>query len=354
MTENVKKRSGKTVKFNKQKIQTAITKANYDVKSTNPTAKIMTKEDIAAVTAEVVSSLPDIKRVDIEDIQDKVEKTLMANGFYDIAKSYILYRKKHQEQREATQKLMEQYKALLFTDAADSTERRENANINTDTPMGIMLKAGTTGMKIYADNYAIPDEFVTAEREGYVYYHDKDFSFITFNCLTTDLLKVFHGGFDTGHGSIREPQSIRSYAALAAISLQSSQNDMLGGQSISAFDVAMAEGVRKSFRKAVKEQIRQWLFFVDKSYSKEDMSDIMEQVREENCHYSDDTNKTWQKDFETGVKEVRHVLKPWHCITEDATKIYLLACETVKEETHQAMESFLFNMNTLHSRAGLN
>ena len=352
MTENVKKRSGKTVKFNKQKIQTAITKANNDVKSTNPTAKIMTKEDIAAVTAEVVSSLPDIKRVDIEDIQDKVEQTLMANGFYDIAKSYILYRKKHQEQREATQKLMEQYKALLFTDAADSTERRENANINTDTPMGIMLKAGTTGMKIYADNYAIPDEFVTAEREGYVYYHDKDFSFITFNCLTTDLLKVFHGGFDTGHGSIREPQSIRSYAALAAISLQSSQNDMLGGQSISAFDVAMAEGVRKSFRKAVKEQIRQWLFFVDKSYSKEDMFDIMEQVREENCHYSDDTNRTWQKDFETGVKEIRHVLKPWHCITEDATKIYLLACETVKEETHQAMESFLFNMNTLHSRAG--
>ena len=92
MTENVKKRSGETVKFNKQKIQTAITKANYDVKNTNPTAKIMTKEDIAAVTAEVVSSLPDIKRVDIEDIQDKVEQTLMANGFYDIAKSYILYR----------------------------------------------------------------------------------------------------------------------------------------------------------------------------------------------------------------------------------------------------------------------
>lgn len=125
-------------------------------------------------------------------------------------------------------------------------------------------------------------------------------------------------------------------------------------QSISAFDVAMAEGVRKSFRKAVKEQIRQWLFFVDKSYSKEDMSDIMEQVREENCHYSDDTNRTWQKDFETGVKEIRHVLNPWNCIMEDATKIYLLACETVREETHQAMESFLFNMNTLHSRAGLN
>lgn len=352
MTESVKKRSGKTVKFNKQKIQTAITKANKDVKSTNPTAKIMTREDIIAITDEIVSSLPDIKRVDIEDIQDKVEQILMAKGFYEIAKSYILYRKKHQEQREATQKLMEQYQLLLSLDASADDSRRENANINTNSPMGAMLKAGTTAMKVYADNYVIPDEFVTAEREGYTHWHDKDFSLITFNCLTTDLLKVFHNGFNTGHGAIREPQSIRSYASLAAISLQSSQNDMYGGQSVGAFDIAMAEGVRKSFRKAIKEQIRQWLFFVDKSYSKEEMSDIVDQIKEENCHYSDDTNKTWQEDFEEGIKEIRHVLKPWNCIMEDATKIYLLACESVKEETHQAMESFLYNMNTLHSRSG--
>jgi len=226
MTENVKKRSGKTVKFNKQKIQTAITKANKDVKGTDPTAVIMTREDIIAVTDKVVNSLPDIKRVDIEDIQDKVEQVLMSEGFFAVAKSYILYRKKHQEQREATQKLMEQYKVLLSTDNTFNTDRRENANINTNTPMGMMLSVGTAGMKVYADNYGIPDEFVTAEKEGWCYYHDKDFSFICPNCLTTDLLQVFHGGFDTGHGTIREPQSIRSYAALAAISLQSSQNDM--------------------------------------------------------------------------------------------------------------------------------
>lgn len=352
MTESVKKRSGKTVRFNKQKIQTAITKANKDVKNTDPTAKIMTREDITAVTEEVVSSLPDIKRVDIEDIQDRVEQVLMSKGFFAVAKSYILYRKKHQEQREVTQKLMEQYRVLLNTDNTLSTDRRENANINTNTPMGMMLSIGTTGMKVYADNYGIPDEFVTAEKEGWCYYHDKDFSFICPNCLTTDLLQVFHGGFDTGHGTIREPQSIRSYAALAAISLQSSQNDMYGGQSIAAFDVAMAEGIRKSFRKTLKEQIRQWLFFIDKAYSKTDMSDIMDQVEEHRCHYSDDTNRTWQEDFEKGVKEIRHALRPWNCIMEDATKIYLLTCEAVKEETHQAMESFLFNMNTLHARAG--
>lgn len=352
MTQSVKKRSGKTVKFNKQKIQTAITKANRDVKNTDPTAKIMTREDILAVTEKVVNLLPNVPRVDIEEVQDMVEKVLMIEGFYDIAKSYILYRKKHQEQREAAQKLMEQYKILLSTDAESADDRRENANINTNAPMGILLKAGTTALKSFADNYVVPDEFVTAEKEGYVHYHDKDLSLITMNCLTTDLLKVFHGGFNTGHGIIREPQSIRAYAALAAISLQSSQNDMYGGQAAAAFDVAMAEGVRKSFRKTLKEQVRQWLFFVDRSYSKEEMSDIMEQIEEHRCHYSDDTNCSWQQDFEKGVKEIRHALRPWDIVMEDATKIYLLTCEAVKEETHQAMEAFLFNMNTLHSRSG--
>ena len=352
MTESVKKRSGKTVKFNRNKIQTAVTKANREVKNTNPSAKIMLKDDIIKAVDLTVEALPDVKRVDIEEVQDTVEKTLMSMGFYDIAKSYILYRKKHQEQREATQKLMEQYQLLLSLDAADDDTRRENANINTNAPMGAMLKAGTTAMKVFADNYIIPDEFVVAEKEGYCHWHDKDFSLITFNCLTVDLLKVFHGGFNTGHGTIREPQSIRAYAALAAISLQSSQNDLYGGQSVGAFEVAMAEGVRKSFRKTLKEQIKQWLFFVDRSYSKTEMSDVMDQIRENNCHYSDDTNKSWTDDFEKGIKEIRHALMPWNCIMEDATKIYLLTCEAVKEETHQAMESFLYNMNTLHSRSG--
>lgn len=229
MTESIKKRSGQTVKFNKQKIQTAISKANRDVKNTNPVAKVMTKDDILDAVEGVIQTLANEQHVDIETVQDTVEKTLMFMGFYDVAKSYILYRKKHQEQREATQKLMEQYKTLLNTDKSTDSDRRENANINTNAPMGIMLVAGTTGMKVYADYYAIPEEFVTAEKEGFTHWHDKDFSFICPNCLTTNLLEVFHGGFDTGHGKIREPQSIRSYAALAAISLQSSQNDMFGG-----------------------------------------------------------------------------------------------------------------------------
>lgn len=352
MTESVKKRSGKTAKFNKQKIQTAITKANRDVKSTNPVAKIMTREDIFGAVESVISALPNDERVDIEVIQDTVEKILMEQGFYDVAKSYIIYRKKHQEQREATQKLMEQYKNILFVDADEDDSKRENANINTNSPMGIMLKLGTEGAKVYANYYQLPEEFAVAEREGWWHKHDEDFSFITFNCLMQDLSKLFKHGFNTGHGYVREPNSIRSYAALACIAIQCAQNSCFGGQAVSGWDYTMAEGVRKSFRKTLKEQIRQWLFFVDRSYSKTEMSDIMDQIEEHRCHYSDDTNRTWQKDFETSVKEIRHVLKPWDCIMEDATKIYLLTCETVKEETHQAMEAAIHNFCTLHSRAG--
>ena len=171
MTERVKKRSGRTVKFNKQKIQIAISKANDDIKNTNTNAKVMTKDDILAVTDKVVDSLPDIKRIDIEEIQDTVEKVLMQEGFFTVAKNYILYRRKRQEQRDAAQKLMQQYTELLSTDASNNDDRRENANINTNTPMGIMLKAGTTGMKIYADNYSIPEEFVVAEKEGWTHWH---------------------------------------------------------------------------------------------------------------------------------------------------------------------------------------
>ena len=122
---------------------------------------------------------------------------------------------------------MDLYKEIFFTDSKDADHKRENANINTDAPMGVMLKLGTEGAKYFIDNYVLPKEFVEADREGFVHYHDKDFSLITFNCLQMDLLKLFHGGFNTGHGFLREPNSIRSYAALACVAIQSSQNDML-------------------------------------------------------------------------------------------------------------------------------
>ena len=127
---------------------------------------------------------------------------------------------------EWSEKLMEQYKDLLFADAKGMDSKRDNANINTDSPMGIMLKLGTEGAKCYADHFAIPDEYAKADRENYVHIHDKDFSMITANCCQIDILKLFKGGFSTGHGYLREPNSIRSAASLACIAIQSNQNDM--------------------------------------------------------------------------------------------------------------------------------
>ena len=150
---------------------------------------------------------------------------------------------------------MKSYTDLLFADAKDMDLKRDNANINGNAPMGIMLKLGAEGAKTWADKYALPSKFAEADNLNYIHIHDKDFSYICWNCMNIDLLKLLHNGFSTGHGFIREPQSIRSYAALACIAIQSNQNDMLGGQAINAFDYAMAEGVRKSFKKIVIETI---------------------------------------------------------------------------------------------------
>lgn len=352
MASNVTKRSGRTVKFNSKKIATAISKANRDVKESDPTARTMTKEDIEDAVLSIIAMFSDKDCVDIEEIQDAVESTLMSHQFFAVSKSYILYRDKHRQQREASSKLMEQYKELLFVDPKDMDSKRENANINTNAPMGIMLKLGTEGAKVFADNFAIPDEFAEADKADIVHFHDKDFSFITFNCFTHDLSKLFKGGFNTGHGFVREPNSIRAYASLACIAIQASQNDMFGGQSVSGFEFTMAEGVRKSFKKAVRDKIREWLFLVDRSYGKEKMNELVEKIDFDKCRYSDSSNASYKDDMIDGPREILKVLEPWECSLEEATKIYILACDCVADETHQAMEAVIHNLNTLHSRAG--
>lgn len=134
--------------------------------------------------------------------------------------------------------------------------------------------------------------------------------------------------------------------------MQSSQNDQYGGQSIGAFDVAMAEGVRKSFRKTLREQIKQWVFFSEYAITKNMLDYVMESIKEDNCKYSDDTNPTWAEDHKNSTTAIFNALKGFDIKYNDAFKIYLTVCNIIKEETHQAMESFLFNMNTLHSRSG--
>lgn len=351
--KTVTKRSGHTVDYDRRKIYNAIAGAVGD------SNEEMTRDDIDAVTDRVEIIISPLDNVGVEDIQDIVEKELMKYGCYDIAKKYIRYRHRHEERRRAQKHLMDSYRDIFFADAASSDMKRDNANINTDASMGIMLKLGAEGAKHFVDNYVLPEEYAAADKENYIHIHDKDFSLITFNCCQIDLLKLFHGGFSTGHGFLREPNSIRAYASLACIAIQSNQNDMFGGQSINAFDYAMAEGVRKSFRKAVLDEVSRALTYrlnvIDRERDSSIVASFAAAVDWERCRYAESETA-----MQTAVEAVEHALHAAlhdefampEDATRDAANIYHLAKKAVENETHQAMEALIHNFNTLHSRAG--
>ena len=352
---SVIKRSGQKVPYNQQKIFNAINGANNDVDKQYKISFNDVKDIVLKIEEQINKNC-----ISVEEIQDIVEKALMENQQYEIAKAYIIYRQKHKEYREAKNYLMETYKDIFFSDAIDIDLKRDNANINTDAPMGIMLKLGTEGSKYFVDNYLIPPEFVKADKENWIHIHDKDFSAITFNCCQIDLLKLFHGGFSTGHGFLREPQSIRSYASLACIAIQSNQNDMFGGQSINAWDYAMAEGVRKSFKRAISKQIKiatQYIPYILTDRTPKENNLMIDCLM--NISYFDDVSeqKTAINNLTDFLSGVSHRYIKYQKISRDevydiAKTIYKLACKEVEEETHQAMEAAIHNFNSLHSRAG--
>lgn len=353
--KTVTKRSGHTVAYNREKIFNAIAGANVDG------GNKMTDKDIDEVTSQVEWDIQDRENVSVEEIQDIVEQELMKYDFYDVAKKYITYRQKHAERRAAQKHLMNSYRDIFFADSVDVDLKRDNANINTDASMGIMLKLGAEGSKHFVDNYVLTDEFREADKENWIHIHDKDFSLITFNCCQIDLLKLFHGGFSTGHGFLREPNSIRAYASLACIAIQSNQNDMFGGQSINAFDYAMAEGVRKSFRKAVIDEAYKALRYQlaqDIGSESEFKQEFKNAMKFDSCRYTESMeDEGAQRSVEAIKTAVATLLtEVYHQDLADMDRIvrmiYQLACEDVVEETHQAMEALIHNFNTLHSRAG--
>lgn len=218
------KRSGEKVNYDVMKVFNAISKAS------DASPNHLTNDQINEVTNKVEETLNEFSRVTVELIQDLVEDELMRQGHYEIARRYIRYRHRHEDRRKATKDLMNTYTDMLFKKSTDDDRKRENANINTDGTMGIMLKIGTESTKYFLDNYILPEEFVEMHKECWVHENDKDFSLMTLNCCQIDMLKVIKDGFSTGHGFIREPNSIRSYAAIAAIIIQSNQNDMFRTQ----------------------------------------------------------------------------------------------------------------------------
>ena len=338
--------------FDAAKIRGAIFKANVR----NATERF-TDEELDRLTNNVVEKLNKAKRVPtVEQTQDLVEKELIAANYPETAKAYILYRAEHQKLREMDDELVKIYSNLTFVAAEDADLKRENANINADTAMGTMLKYGSEGSKSFYDKYVIPPHIAKANADGDIHIHDKDFYTLTETCCQIDLIKLFHDGFSTGHGYLREPNDIRSYAALACIAIQANQNEMHGGQSVPIFDYAMAQGVDKTYNKEYFKALAEF-FRVHNGMIYDDAKALVSAAREElgDRVTMDASGEYGQRlaDFlprhqrEGGFEEITY---------EDAADAAAYAQSTAWRETdhatYQAMEALVHNLNTMNSRAG--
>ena len=252
MIQQIVKRDGRVVPFYTTKIADAIFKAAQALGGNNYQMSLKLAEQVAEADSEKYGD----QNPTVEQIQDLVEQTLIASGHARTAKEYILYRAQRTRVREMNTRLMKVYEDLTFKAAKDNDIKRENANIDGDTAMGTMLKYGSEGAKQFYDMFVLDPVHARAHREGDIHIHDLDFLTLTTTCCQIDLLKLFENGFCTGHGFLREPNSIQSYAALACIAIQSNQNDQHGGQSIPNFDYGMAPGVRKTYKRAYRTNLQ--------------------------------------------------------------------------------------------------
>lgn len=343
---NIIKRDGRTVDFDISKISDAIYKA----------AQVLGGHD--RDTANYLAGQVELYLVEIchndtptvEQIQDAVERVLIENGHARTAKEFILYRAERTRVREMNTRLMKTYEDLTFKDAKDNDIKRENANIDGNTAMGTMLKYGSEGAKQFYEMFVLKPEHAKAHREGDIHIHDMDFLTLTTTCCQIDIEKLFKGGFSTGHGHLREPNDIQSYAALACIAIQSNQNDQHGGQSIADFDYGMAHGVRKTYRKLYWTNLGKMLnLLFDIEDGVEKIKDISRQIMEESDVYPTIADNNGYRELE--FAKLKLLIEEKYIPTLQA-KAIKYANEEIDRATYQAMEAFVHNLNTMHSRAG--
>jgi ribonucleoside-triphosphate reductase len=346
MVKQILKRDGRIVSFDGTKIENAIIKAMNAVGDREiKVAKKLAGEAEKLIDAEFVDKTPTV-----EEIQDIVEKVLMKKGHDDVAKAYILYRAKRNRVRVMNTDLMKTIDKISNTDAKDSDLKRENANIDGDTAMGVMLKYGAESAKNYNVNAIIDPKQANAYLNGDIHIHDFDFYTLTETCCQIDIEKLFKGGFHTGHGSVREPQDIRTYASLVCIAIQANQNDQHGGQSVPNFDYGCAPGVMKTYKKLYRSNFAKAYSIMIGKKKEEEIIKLLKKIEEkENLYPTLSNSKAYNKAEEKLMSELK-------VNDSDYKKIKKFASEHALEETdkatHQAMEAIIHNLNTMHSRAG--
>ncbi len=349
----VVKRNGKKVDFDGTKIAMTI-KKGFD--SLIPDVDNATLQDVGysekdinkvyhAVMDRIKKEFKAEERIKIETIQDLIEDELQKKHYQDVYESFKSYRERRTQSREAfsdnkrLHKFLKNIENLGLKSAHEENTKRENGNVDGDTAMGTMLQLGATISKEFTKAYLMKRKFADAHDEGAIHIHDMDFMAMgTTTCCQIDLSRLFKDGFSTGHGHLREPQDIMSYAALAAIAIQANQNDQHGGQAIPAFDYYLAPGVLKTFKKQFKQIMNDYL----------DLEGLKPLVNMEKLAKDISKLTTIEIDideFDTyskGSEKVHHMLALG----------YEKALQKTERITYQAMEAFIHNLNTMHSRAG--
>jgi len=348
MFTQIIKRDGRQVPYVPEKIADAIFKAFVASNSAKGYDEACL---LARHVAETLARDESIGVPTVEQIQDGVEKALIESGYVRTARAFIVYRSERTRAREMNTRLMKIYEEITFKPAADSDIKRENANIDGDTAMGTMLKYGSEGAKQFYEMFVLKPDHAAAHINGDIHIHDMDFLTLTTTCCQIDLMKMFKGGFSTGHGVLREPNDIASYSALACIAIQANQNDQHGGQSVHNFDYGMACGVEKTYIRLYRSNLRKFIGLLGRfEPDDETLKTLCADIRARTGHYP---KLAGDPEYETIEAEA---LLRMECTPDIIERAQAFARDIAARETdracYQAMEAFIHNLNTMHSRAG--
>lgn len=347
MITKIRKRDGREVPFNLEKISDAIFKAAQAAGGQDYKTAMSLAEKVNMVLNERFENTTPT----VEDIQDTVEKVLIESGHARTGKEYILYRAERSRVREMNTRLMKVFQDLTFKESKDVDIKRENANIDGDTAMGTMLKYGSESAKEFYDLFVLNPDHSEAHKSGDIHIHDLDFLTLTTTCCQIDIVNLFKGGFSTGHGYLREPQNILSYSALACIAIQSNQNDQHGGQSIPNFDYGMSIGVRKTYVKNYRHNLKKGMeMLLDNIDLNDNIDNIFTVLEKEyglipklggNLEY-----KVKESEYLTELLGDKSLVERIQKFAKEN------AYKDTDRNTFQAMEALIHNLNTMHSRAG--
>ena len=327
------KRDGKRENFSAAKITNAIGKAFVATGLEHQEAMI------DEITQRVIEHFAE-PTITVEAIQDLVETELMKVQ-PEVAKKYIIYRQWRNTERDRKTQIKHIMDGIVAIDKNDIN--LSNANMSSHTPAGQMMTFASEITKDYTYKYLLPKKYAEAHQLGDIHIHDLDYyPTKTTTCIQYDLDDLFERGFHTKNGSIRTPQSIQSYATLATIIFQTNQNEQHGGQAIPAFDFFMAKGVLKSYQKAVTSILSFFLEMKGYNVAENDVQKTVNQLLTTiipSAEIQKEFLTTLNKEgFNVNEDELKHILN----------KTY----ERTRKDTHQAMEGFIHNLNTMHSRGG--